>query len=87
MVHDHLGGQLVRGEVHVDGQRVDYHWWNLLPSGEEIDFTRVQFDETETVVGHLVVDRPSTPGRLDARYQILLDRVSGELDREARGCL
>ncbi|QRY85096.1 hypothetical protein JVY00_03035 [Tsukamurella tyrosinosolvens] len=57
VVHDHFGGCLVRGEVHIHGERVDYHWWNLLPSGEEVDFTRAQFDTTEVVVGGNAVER------------------------------
>jgi hypothetical protein len=43
VVHDRLGGELVRGEVHVDGERVDFHWWNRLPDGSEVDLTREQF--------------------------------------------
>jgi hypothetical protein len=40
VIHDLLGGDLVRGEVHVGGERVDFHWWNLLPGGVELDLTR-----------------------------------------------
>jgi hypothetical protein len=29
VVNDLLGGDLVRGEVHVDGERADFHWWNV----------------------------------------------------------
>jgi hypothetical protein len=38
IVQDYLGGELRRGEVGTIS-----HYWNLLPSGEEIDFTRHQF--------------------------------------------
>ncbi|MCA0157603.1 hypothetical protein LB823_15530 [Tsukamurella sp. M9C] len=75
VVHDHFGGRLVRGEVHIHGERVDYHWWNLLPSGEEVDFTRAQFDTKEVVVGGNAVERPTQPGRLDTEYRILRRRV------------
>jgi hypothetical protein len=43
VLNDLLGGDLIRGAVHVDGVRVDYHWWNCLGQGVEIDLTREQF--------------------------------------------
>ncbi|AKG46866.1 hypothetical protein SXIM_54820 [Streptomyces xiamenensis] len=43
MLNDLLGGELVRGEVRVNGERTDYHWWNRLGMGVDIDLTREQF--------------------------------------------
>ncbi|MEU6170641.1 hypothetical protein ABZ832_01830 [Streptantibioticus parmotrematis] len=76
VLHDLLGGDLVRGEVHVDGRRTDYHWWNRLGAGVEIDLTREQFRPEETVTPGVVVPRPPGPlRRLNAEYELLRARV------------
>jgi hypothetical protein len=75
VLNDLLGGDLIRGEVHVDGVRVDYHWWNCLGQGVEIDLTREQFGPEEIVVGRTVIDRPPTFSRLRAEYELLRSRV------------
>lgn len=82
VLNDLLGGELVRGEVHVDGVRTDFHWWNRLSMGVEVDLTREQFGPEEVVVGGEVVVRP--PGelpRLQEEYAILRDRVATKLGR------
>ncbi|MFD7069826.1 hypothetical protein ACFV97_21640 [Streptomyces sp. NPDC059913] len=79
VVHDLLGGDLVRGEVHVDGERVDYHWWNRLGMGVEVDLTREQFAPEEVVVGGEVVVRPAEIVRLREEYELLRDRVAAAL--------
>ena len=43
VLHDFFGGSLMVGEVIVDGERVDFHWWNRLPDGEQVDITLEQF--------------------------------------------
>ncbi|GAA2117432.1 hypothetical protein GCM10009802_18500 [Streptomyces synnematoformans] len=48
VVNDLLGGELLRGEVLVDGRRTDYHWWNRLGMGVEVDLTREQFGRTRS---------------------------------------
>lgn len=83
VIHDYFGGILVMGEVLVDGERVDYHWWNRLPHGEDIDLTREQFGPHESVVGGVEVDRPTGPTRLDAQYELLASRVSERLAQSA----
>ncbi|CAL9339487.1 hypothetical protein SUDANB120_00238 [Streptomyces sp. enrichment culture] len=77
VLNDLLGGELVRGEVHVDGERVDYHWWNRLGEGVEIDLTREQFRPEEEVVGGTVIPRPprGEPHRLREEYELLRSRV------------
>ncbi|MER5847765.1 hypothetical protein ABT126_12080 [Streptomyces sp. NPDC002012] len=79
VVHDLLGGELVRGEVHVSGERVDYHWWNRLGMGIEVDLTREQFGPDETVVGGVVIERPAEIVRLREEYELLRSRVVAEL--------
>ncbi|RDL10373.1 hypothetical protein DER30_3865 [Streptomyces sp. HB202] len=82
VLNDLLGGELVRGEVRVDGVRTDFHWWNRLGMGVEVDLTREQFGPEEVVVGGEVVVRP--PGelpRLQEEYALLRDRVAAKIGR------
>ncbi|MDQ0985307.1 hypothetical protein [Streptomyces sp. V2I9] len=81
VLNDLLGGELIRGEVHVDGVRTDFHWWNRLGRGVEIDLTREQFGPEETVVGGDVIVRPPAAEwkRLRAEYELLRDRVTEKL--------
>ncbi|MFD5747319.1 hypothetical protein [Streptomyces sp. NPDC127033] len=83
VLNDLLGGELIRGEVHVDGVRVDYHWWNRLGMGFEIDLTREQFGPEEIVTGGDVVARPPQAEwrRLHEEYELLRDRVLEKLNR------
>lgn len=84
VLNDLLGGDLVRGEVHVDGERVDYHWWNRLGMGVEIDLTREQFGPEEIVTGGVVIPRPPVIRRLREEYELLRHRVMDQLDRQWR---
>lgn len=79
VVHDELGGDLVRGDVLVEGKHVDYHWWNRLTDGSEVDLTRQQFGPSEIVSGRIYVDRPADGGRVAAQYQRLRARVDALL--------
>ncbi|MGW4894964.1 YunG family protein [Kitasatospora sp. NPDC004240] len=80
VLHDLLGGELMMGEVHVGGVRTDLHWWNRFPTGAEIDLTREQFGPDEIVGPGRPVARPQRPGRLQAEYELLRDRVIAELE-------
>lgn len=76
VVNDLLGGVLVRGEVHVGGERVDFHWWNRLPGGIEVDLTREQFGPEETVTAGAALARPTTPMKRGRdEYETLRRRV------------
>ena len=79
VVHDFFGGVLMRGEVVVGGEQVDYHWWNRLPNGTEVDLTRGQFGPDEQVVGCEVIERPTGNHRVEAQYDLLRRRVLAEL--------
>ncbi|WP_026328811.1 YunG family protein [Streptomyces sulphureus] len=80
VVNDLFGGELMVGEVHVDGARTDMHWWNRLAGGIEIDLTREQFGPAESVTEGVAVSRPPVEGaRLREEYEVLRGRVWAEL--------
>ncbi|MFH9575600.1 hypothetical protein ACH4MG_34315 [Streptomyces sp. NPDC017454] len=82
IVNDVFGGNLIVGEVHLEGAQLGFHWWNELPSGVELDLTREQFQLGQTVTGARVVERP--PGPLPRRweeYLLLRERVAKHLGR------
>lgn len=58
VVQDFLGGDLILGEVHVEGVKVGNHYWNWLPDGSEVDLTADQFLPGEVVVNGEVKYRP-----------------------------
>lgn len=80
VLNDLFGGELLRGEVLVNGERTDFHWWNRLGMGIEIDLTREQFGPEEVVTEGVVVPRPPTIVRLRGEYELLRKRVVEELD-------
>lgn len=49
IVQDIFGGDLLAAEVFLDGARVEWHMWNRLPGGAEVDLTREQFRNGEVV--------------------------------------
>lgn len=80
IVNDIFGGELVVGEVHFNGNRHGFHWWNRLSSGVELDLTREQFRRGQAVIAARVVRRP--PGPLPRRwdeYLLLRERVARHL--------
>ncbi len=80
IVNDIFGGDLVVGEVYLDGAQRNFHWWNKLPNGIELDLTREQFQLGETVTAARVVERP--PGPLPRRYEeylLLRERMTEHL--------
>ncbi|MFJ3839993.1 alpha/beta fold hydrolase [Streptomyces sp. NPDC054904] len=81
VVQDLVGGELMVGEVWLDGEQHGYHCWNVLPGGIRIDLTREQFRRGQTVTpGRLMGKRPG--GRLPRRweeYQLLRQRVVEKL--------
>lgn len=84
VVNDLLGGDLVVGEVRIDGRRVDFHWWNRLEDGTEVDLTREQFGPDEEIVGGEVLQRPRELRRMTEEYARLRARVTALLARAPR---
>ncbi|MGI5155650.1 YunG family protein [Microbispora sp. CA-102843] len=84
VVQDLLGGDLILGEVHVDGAKVGHHYWNRLPDGTEVDFTAAQFHPGEVVSGGRVQHRPpDAPRRCREQYVLLRRRVLAALTHAA----
>jgi hypothetical protein len=79
IVHDIFGGDLVFGEVYLDGDQRGFHWWNRLPSGVELDLTREQFRDGQIVNAARVVERPPGPLRRWDEYLLLRKRVIGHI--------
>src|SRR6476646_3686663 len=85
VVQDVLGGDLILAEVHVDGVKVGYHYWNRLSDGSEVDLTRNQFrPEEEVVGGDMVVRPPDAPRRHREQYELLRARVFDGLTADGR---
>ena len=76
IVQDHFGGELLRGVVNGVS-----HYWNLLPSGEEIDLTREQFGEilSETAPEPRTRDYALSFAPTAHRYALLAARVRAVL--------
>ncbi|MFJ8747211.1 hypothetical protein ACIRL2_48710 [Embleya sp. NPDC127516] len=80
IVQDILGGDLLLGEVHLDGDQHGFHWWNRLPSGIELDLTHEQFRQGQAVTEARVVPRPpGLPPRRREEYLLLRERVTKHL--------
>jgi hypothetical protein len=80
IVNDIFGGDLMVGEVHLDGDQHGFHWWNRLPSGVELDLTREQFRRGQTVTAARAVNRPPGPlPRRQEEYLLLRERVAEHL--------
>lgn len=82
VLRDYLGGELLIAEViPADGGKPsERHCWNRLSSGVEIDLTREQFRNGETL-GEAVVQEPLALTRGKDRYALLTARVREQLAR------
>ena len=80
VVHDLFGGELILGEVLVDGARTGSHYWNRLPDGTEVDLTAEQFHPGEVIAGGAPQRRPpDAPRRCREQYGTLSRRVLAAL--------
>ena len=92
VVHDLLGGELLGADVYLDGDRVEGHMWNRLPTGIDVDLTREQFTRGQ-VVGEPVARKrtaaigdPSHPRyHRYEQYLVLSARVRDRLGLEPSG--
>ena len=83
VLQDWLGGKLLVADAFRDGQRVGAHYWNRLPSGEEVDLTCDQFLPNERVGEGAEVQRPPDAAWKDhpgyGPYLVLKERVTALL--------
>lgn len=85
LVQELLGGELILGEVHVDGVRTGFHYWNRLPGGHHLDLTAEQFHPHEIITGGEPQERPAgPPGRCREQYELLKGRVVSRLPADQR---
>lgn len=76
VLHDLLGGDLALATVDRQGERRGYHWWLRTAGGIEIDLTRAQFIEGETLGSPEYLERPpGRPNRCADQYLLLRSRV------------
>jgi hypothetical protein len=80
VVRDLLGGRLLEAEVlRPDGSRQGFHYWNRLP-GFDLDLTREQFIEGETVQEPIEVEGPpDVSWVVDSQYALFRRLVYEEL--------
>ena len=85
VVQDIFGGELLAARVFRDGEQVEWHMWNRLPGGAEVDLTRDQFKNGEGIGEPSVRERPSEFDREHPRYHryeaylVLARRVQARL--------
>lgn len=79
VVQDHLGGTLVIAPVLRDGEPVEKHCWNVLPSGEHLDLTAGQF-EFDYELGEPVEQEPIVDHTGVNRHLLLAGRVADHLN-------
>ena len=87
VVHDFVGGEILAAEVFLDGAQAEWHMWNRLPSGIEVDLTRDQFKRGEVIGKPTVraraagIAEPAHPRyHRYEQYLVLSGRVRARLD-------
>ncbi|MEM7285067.1 MAG: hypothetical protein AAF480_01840 [Actinomycetota bacterium] len=72
---EHLGGDLVLGEVFVDGTKTEHHYWNRV-GDEDIDVTGDQFTDAEEVREHSLLTTADIAARRGQMREEVQDRIS-----------
>jgi predicted N-acetyltransferase YhbS len=80
LVRAYLGGEILVADVVRDGQRVERHAWNRLPSGLSLDLTRDQFRPGEQLGVPAAQELPML-GDAAGRHALLAERVAAFLAR------
>jgi hypothetical protein len=80
VVNDIFGGDLMLGEVRLGEEQHNFHWWNRLPNGIELDLTHEQFLLGQTITAARVIERKPGPTRYRwDEYLLLRKRVIAHL--------
>lgn len=80
---DLLGGVLLEARVYRGGVQVEWHYWNRLPSGFDVDLTREQFTDGETFSEPVEVAALPPGPAIAAGYRLLAERVRDRLGASA----
>ncbi|MEM7323822.1 MAG: hypothetical protein AAF531_12110 [Actinomycetota bacterium] len=72
---EHLGGELVLGEVHRHGTFQEHHYWNRI-DGVDLDLTRDQFRNGETITEREVLSEPFLRANHGRMRPDLRDRIA-----------
>lgn len=76
VVAELLGGDILEAPAYRAGEQVEYHYWTRLSSGEEIDWTRDQFQDDRVIGDPVVKERPPRLKEpFQGMYEKLLQRV------------
>jgi hypothetical protein len=79
-----LGGDLMIADVEYEGRVEGVHYWNVTTGGIELDLTRDQFSETESLLNlRRVTTRRDPEGPGERAFQLLRERVTAALQPEA----
>lgn len=75
-----LGGDLMVADVEYEGRVDGVHYWNVTPSGVELDLTRDQFTPAELLLNQRRVrTRRNASSAGEQPFQILQERVAAAL--------
>jgi GNAT superfamily N-acetyltransferase len=74
----YLGGEILIADVLRDGQRLERHAWNRLPSGLTLDLTRDQFRAGD-MLGPPAAQEPLLLGNARERHALLAEQVAAAL--------
>ena len=83
IIQDHIGGEIMRGTVHLESGRTDSHYWNLV-GDKHLDVTAYQYGPYVTQVTLkeplLVPVRDYVLGNADTnrRYELLKKKIENQ---------
>ncbi len=72
---EHLGGDLVLGEVHKDGAFQEHHYWNRL-DGKDLDLTKSQFRNGEVITEKEVLSAEFLRANQESMRPDLKERIA-----------
>ena len=83
IIQDHIGGEIMRGTVHLESGRTDSHYWNMV-GPERLDVTGYQYgpfikeitlkEPLLIPVRDYLLENPDTK----RRYELLKQRIEGQ---------
>ena len=71
---EHLGGDLVLGQVHLRGEFQEFHYWNRV-DGADLDLTRTQFTGREVITEDSVLESDFIAANQETMRPELIARI------------